>query len=59
MNYKLVPDQTKYKKKHLFYLKIFLNLSLPEGAAAVSINDFINAMKKKTKKQRNKLIVLH
>lgn len=49
MNYKLVPDQTKYKKKHLFYLKIFLNLSLPEGAAAVSINDFINAMKKKQK----------
>ena len=49
MNYKLVPDQTKYEKKHLFYLKIFLNLSLPEGAAAVSINDFINAMKKKQK----------
>ena len=49
MNYKLVPDQTKYKKKHLFYLKIFLNFSLPEGAAAASINDFINAMKKNKK----------
>ena len=51
--------QTKQStRKNIF---LFKNLhefafSLPEGAAAASINDFINAIKKKKK---NKLIVLH
>ena len=46
-NYKLVPDQTKYKKKTFVLPKTFPEIatSLPEGTATASIKNFINAMK--------------
>ena len=47
MNYKLVPDQIKYKRKLFFFLKSLpeVAMSLPEGTATTNINNFIDAMK--------------
>lgn len=47
MNYKLVPDQIKYKRKLFFCAKSLpeVAMSLPEGTATTNINNFIDAMK--------------
>ena len=47
MNYKLVPDQIKYKRKLFFCAKSLpeVAISFPEGTARTNINNFIDAMK--------------